>query len=469
MLSLGGALAARLLQLVLGFINILLISRYLGPQQYGNYTVAVNFVLMFVPFIDLSLNHVITREITQNGSRNLSLIKGAFLIRFIVFLILLPVIYFSSGYFTSNGSDLICLILVYSVFLINYCFSSASSFFIANYQLEFPSAASAAVNIVNTLSIVISVYFSLQLWIILLSQAFFPLLGSLIIFLKVQKVTEKVSLTVEQCRFCLNEVKYLALAGIFVNIYFRINSSVVFYHLGAESAGLFNAAYKFTDLLNPFISVLMMTFFPMINEIISGKENNVSVNDILTAMLMTGALFSIIVFSFPEIILKICYGDEFKKASSALRILSLAYISIFSGNVAGFLIVAHRMQRQYFFISVIAAVFNITALSLLIPVYGITGAAVTSAATEFISLGTSFLLLIRQKCYFPESRVSRAALMSITAIAVSSVNLMTIRSSFISFLIVLLFAAAGWKYRVIAPSLLNKILYGRRIGYNTNS
>ncbi|MDP4195869.1 MAG: oligosaccharide flippase family protein [Bacteroidota bacterium] len=468
MLSFGASLIARIVQLALGFINIFLISRYLGPQQYGQYSFVVNFVMLFAPAIDLSLNHILTREISQNGIEKIVLIKAVFFLRLILFLLLFPFIITGANAFSGNGLHIHPLILIYSTFLLNYAFSSSVSYFISEYKLQYPSIINIIVNLLNTLAIYICVRLNLHLALILSAQAFFPILSAVIIYMRVSGKIRSAKINKRQILFCLNEIKYLGLAGIFTNIGFRINSAIVFIYLGANLSGLFNSAYKFIDMANPLISVLMMTLFPKINEIISGKEKDLSVNDLITGMLCIGTFTSLIIFSFPVILIKIVFGEPFLAASSALRILSVSFISIFTGNVIGFLIIAHRLQKQYLGSSAIVAVFNVSALSLVVPAFGIIGTAVVSVLTELLSLFILLVTLIRHGFLRLETKMIKGLALAALIMILSFVNQAAFASDLLSILLILAFITFTIKQKIFPIIKLQKIFYGKRIGYNTN-
>jgi O-antigen/teichoic acid export membrane protein len=468
MLSFGASLIARIFQLALGFVNIFLVSRYLGPQQYGQYSFVVNFVMLFAPAIDLSLNHILTREISQNGIEKIVLIKAVFFLRIVLFLLLFPFIITSADAFSGNGLQIHSLILIYSTFLLNYAFSSSVSYFISEYKLQYPSVINIIVNLLNTFALYICVRLNQHLAVILSAQAFFPILSSVLIYMRVRKKISLVKINKGQILFCLNEIKYLGLAGIFTNIGFRTNSSIVFAFLGTNLSGLFNSAYKFIDMANPLISVLMMTLFPKINEIVTGKEKDITLSDLVTGMLSIGTFTSAVIFNFPEILMKIVFGESFLAAASALRILSVSFISIFTGNVIGFLIIAHRLQKQYLGSSVIAAVFNVSALFFAVPAFGIIGTAVVSVLTELLSLFILSVILIRYGFLRLETKMIKGLALTVLIMVLSFINQATFTSDFLSVLLILAFVTITIKQKLFPIIKLQKIFHGKRIGYNTN-
>ena len=90
--------------------------------------------------------------------------------------------------------------------------------------------------------------------------------------------------------------------------------------------------------------------------------------------------YIVITYFIPSTILSM-FGDEFKLAAMCLIILSIGKMfSAISGSVGTFLQMVGR-QKIFQNILLVAALINIVLNSLLIPKYGIEGAAVASTAS----------------------------------------------------------------------------------------
>lgn len=103
-----------------------------------------------------------------------------------------------------------------------------------------------------------------------------------------------------------------------------------------------------------------------------------------TRMLFYATLpITVLLLLFPEWILSL-FGKEFATAQTALVLLTIGnFISAITGSV-GILLQMTGHQRQYNIIILLTAVTSITMNILLVPRYGITGAAISSAAAKII-------------------------------------------------------------------------------------
>ena len=103
-------------------------------------------------------------------------------------------------------------------------------------------------------------------------------------------------------------------------------------------------------------------------------------NESTKTIFWVSAPILLLLILFPSTILSM-FGDEFKLAAMCLIILSIGKMfSAISGSVGTFLQMVGR-QKIFQNILLVAALINIVLNSLLIPKYGIEGAAVASTAS----------------------------------------------------------------------------------------
>jgi hypothetical protein len=73
------------------FALAILLARYLGPKGMGEYTYIIAFVALFVPLIDLGLDHILIREIAKRRDTAKTYVGAALLLKLLIILILLPI------------------------------------------------------------------------------------------------------------------------------------------------------------------------------------------------------------------------------------------------------------------------------------------------------------------------------------------------------------------------------------------
>ena len=177
------------------------------------------------------------------------------------------------------------------------------------------------------------------------------------------------------------------------------NNDVIFLGIfsGTEISGPYSVASRIA-LLSGFGLIAINTVIPAIIAKYFSEKKLKSVQSIATMSARLNFFFSIIVASliimFNEYILLV-FGSEFKIASSALVILCLAQIfNSLTGSV-GFILIMTGNQLELYNVLIKALLINILLCFILIPNFGINGAALTTTLTIVL---TNLLLAI--KCYY---------------------------------------------------------------------
>jgi O-antigen/teichoic acid export membrane protein len=146
--------------------------------------------------------------------------------------------------------------------------------------------------------------------------------------------------------------------------------------------GLYNTAVPLAYLLILPNSALLIIYTPVIsglyarnlmNEI---KRNYVIVTKWISSLVLP--LF-LVLFLFPETVLDLIYSSNYIPASIALRILALGQIiNVFLGP-NGATLISLGKTRFYMWVSIVCAGVNVVLNILLIPLWGIAGAAVATS------------------------------------------------------------------------------------------
>jgi O-antigen/teichoic acid export membrane protein len=155
---------------------------------------------------------------------------------------------------------------------------------------------------------------------------------------------------------------------------------------GSLQVGIYNIALKLSMLSYMGLMAVNSIAAPKFSEIHSTGDIE-ALKKIVQQSTKTIFWVSIpvltILLLFPEYILGV-FGDEFKVASYTLIILSIGKMfSAISGSVGTFLQMVGK-QKVFQNILILAAIINVGLNYLLIPIYGISGAAIASAVSGIL-------------------------------------------------------------------------------------
>ena len=60
----------RVFQLGLTFVTTMLITRYLGPTEYGKLNYVYSYIQLFIPLATLGMNDIVVKELVDNKDEN---------------------------------------------------------------------------------------------------------------------------------------------------------------------------------------------------------------------------------------------------------------------------------------------------------------------------------------------------------------------------------------------------------------
>lgn len=190
----------------------------------------------------------------------------------------------------------------------------------------------------------------------------------------------------------------LLFTGVLYNAFYWTDSLLLGYFDSVEIVGLYNAAITITSLFGIAPDLFMQMFFPLISfKYSQGKKELIAqlTRQVVKWIYILNIAVFLLVFFFPEHILKILFGTEFIAASGTLRLLSIG--ALFSGTIglATNLLSIKGKTKTVLVDFIIFTTFNLLLNILLIPKYGMAGAALTTIFTQAAFLITAFYQIKR--------------------------------------------------------------------------
>lgn len=205
----------------------------------------------------------------------------------------------------------------------------------------------------------------------------------------------------------LRSSAYLGVAKVLRTI--TITFDVVMLGLLAteRQVGLYSAAYRFTFLLMSIAAALSAAYLPSYARAFSGEsapfrrlvETSLVTSAAVGAPLVAGA----VVMARP--LLTLLFGVDYAEASTAFRLLALSVgLIFFHWSLSNLLVASHRTRLQAKIHATAAAV-NIVLNFVLIPRYGIVGAATATLIAEIV-VAVCGVVILRQMKVLPPVRLA---------------------------------------------------------------
>ncbi len=199
----------------------------------------------------------------------------------------------------------------------------------------------------------------------------------------------------------------LLLSGILSFVMNWTDTLMLGYYKSSETVGLYNAASPLARLIPIFLTSAGFLYSPIASQLYAqGKvEEMKRIYQVLTkwVFLLTLPIFAVMLL-FPEATIKFFFGAKYVSAASALQILALGFMFHTFLGLNGMSLIVIGDSSFILFSNFISAAFNVLLNTLLIPAYGINGAAVATAVSYFIANVLMSLRLYQKTSIHPFSQ-----------------------------------------------------------------
>ncbi len=262
--------------------------------------------------------------------------------------------------------------------------------------------------------------------------------------------------------------------GIIAYVFTWTDSLIIAYYKGVGEVGLYNAAVPLATLLLFIPDIFVQLFFPLITRHYAHKEHDLikelskQVEKWIFALNVPIFLIALI---FPGAFIKLFFGSEFLVAASALRMLAIGNLFISLIIVPSSLLAMVGKSKVILTNMIILGIVNIVLNLLLVPKYGLNGAAF---ATMVSSILLSILYFIQVQRYLSFVPLRKKMLMIALAPLLPFLILLAVKNFFsitapivlllgsffvlLYFMCILLFKALDKNDLLIITTIKNKFL-----------
>jgi len=390
----------------LGYLHRIIIARYLGPETYGLFSIAIMVLGFFVALSSLGLTDGILRFIPlYRGKKETKkinyILKFTIIILAISSVIFALLLFLSSEFISINifhNKSLVVYLKIFSFLLPISIFANLFLSVLRAYEeTKFSSIIQNIVqNFIKLLFFIIFIYFGFKTSGVIFSfflGTFAMLVASyLVCKYKIPELFLKSKIsTVQKKQITNNLFSYswpIIIIGTIGNIMYWIDSFSIGYLKSAVDVGFYNAAVPIAMLFAIASDIFAQLFFPLITREYSA--NNLKLIKELTKQIskwifIINLPLFLIILLFPGTIINVLFGSEYLVAENALRILAIGSfflsISVVSTHLLSMIGKSKFMLYNLLAFSVINLLLNIALVNL----YGINGAAFSTMLCTILS------------------------------------------------------------------------------------
>jgi O-antigen/teichoic acid export membrane protein len=208
----------------------------------------------------------------------------------------------------------------------------------------------------------------------------------IVIFYKLIYKKVIVNFSSEIAKVLIKDCWPMVVSGLFVIIYMKIDQVMIKEMLNAEALGIYSVAVKLSEAWYFIPTVIATGLFPWVLEAkAASKEiymNIIKKLFILMNVVSFGAGVFAYLFSYQ--IIELLFGREYLESAAVLTLHIWGGVFISLGIIRSKWIVIENLQYLIVYFISIGMIVNVILNFILIPQYGIYGAAVATLVSQFI-------------------------------------------------------------------------------------
>lgn len=380
--------ASELVCRILGAIVLLILPRYLGPADYGTYSLAISFFMLFSIFTGYGLDGIFIKDVARDKNLSQRYFSTNLAIKLslsIIAVITLAIVVFFLNY--PLKTTLAILILGSSIFIQSIA-QSYSAVFRAYEKMEYNAIFAIARSLMSLLGILLLIQFkgaviSLVLILVIinfiLALAGFALVNRL--FFKIIWKTD-FSFMIDTFKKSTPFFLVSAIAGIHSRV-----DLIMISKLSTEiEVGFYGAANELVSMLYLVPNLVATVLFP----VFSKQHHESSASLVLASNLsikyigIIGFPISAGVYFVAPQVTDLIYGSSFMGSVKTLQVLGLTVCILFISNIIAYILTAVEKVKHVTHANASSVIVNIALNLWFIPLWGGMGAALATLVCSIV-------------------------------------------------------------------------------------
>ncbi len=380
------AVIGRIVRILSSLIIGVFLARFLGPDDYGLLQYVISIVTICQIFSDFGLPSIFVKEFSKEKFTIHEILGTGIYIRTVLAILTIGIIAIISF---KEDAETRLYILIYSTLVLSNIFSPIQNYFTAVLRNEFIVRAELYKAVVGGIIKIILIIVKAPLQYIVIAFSFDFFLYNSYLVLSYTRKAGSISLVFNKklARYLLNQSYPLLISGIAIVIYSEIDKVMINYYLDSKSVGVYSAAVKIVGTIVFVPQVIAQTIVPIL---IRKKSENTDSYHKMSQKFMDCIVWGALIVSSlmcisSSYVIPALYGQAYIAAIPVLYILSWKGLASSLLSASGQLIIIEDLQKLALIRNFAGALINVTLNMVLIPKFGILGAAVATIISFFIS------------------------------------------------------------------------------------
>ena len=405
--NIGILFLSQIVTIILGFLYIVYIARYLGTSSFGILSFALAFTGIIAVLADIGLNLLTVREVSRDKSLAGKYLGNTIAIKIILALITLSLIYLVVSIVKYPHETVIVVYLIGFSVIFGSFSGIFTSIFQANEKMEYQSYGQIINSILMFAGVLIVIYYGLGLYafaLIYLAVSIIVLIYNFFIC-SWKFALPKFEIEINFWKLIIIEALPFALTSIFVLIYYYMDTVMLSILVPNSNSiiGWYSAAYRIVMPLSFIPAIFFSSVFPIMAIFYERSANSLkfAFKRSIKYMVIFGIPFATGITLLANKIVLLVYGVSYIPSVIALQILIWSVPLIFIDSAFVYLFNSMNKQITVAKIMGFVAFFNILLNIILIPYYTYIGASIVMVVSDLITLVLMIFVLSKTQFKVP--------------------------------------------------------------------
>lgn len=369
-----------ILRLIVGLFLGIWIARYLGPHAFGQYSYALALVALFGVFSRLGMDNVLVREIVRSPVSRHELLGSAFAMKFAGGLAAFAAAVCCTVILRPSDPTALSLVAIIGAGLVAQSVDVIDLWFQSQLQSRRSVVARNIAFLTTSLlkaglilaGAAVAAFAFAGLIELLLAGA-----GLVLAYRLSGETLSAWRATSSRAMDLLTPSLPLIFAGLAVSLYMRIDQVMISSMLGDSALGAYSAAIRLTEAAYFIPTVISSSALPAIVSLRTSNPGQFRdrmqwLFDLMVVLAFAIAL-PLSLFSGP--LVRLLYGEAYATAAPVLAVHAWSTLFVFLGVASSSWLLVENLTTVSFYRTAVGAAANIALNLLLIPAFGVVGAA----------------------------------------------------------------------------------------------
>lgn len=443
----------------LAMVSVIILTRYLGVEQFGRYTLVFTLWAILNTLVDLGTSALLGREIAKDEAETRNNIESVIFIRLIA-----CALFFGPAYLIASKMGLtpdLIFLTFYGIFVGFEAYYDC--YFSATMQLTITAKTRFISAWVNLILMIIAVLLKMPLAVIVFIALSTPLIKLALDYYYAGRFKISISkpnwermkgIVLDSWPLWVMGLEYIILAR--VDNFMLVSMSP---ETGEADLGLYSAAFRISEILALVIGAICPSILPILVKSMDVPEKIQFIASTgMRAIVFLLSIVALILFWYAPGIIDLLYGIDFAPSAECLQILIWGQVLVALNTLGYQVLMVYNIQgNKSLMISTLSMVIlNIVLNLFLIPLYQHIGACWSTLLTEIAMAAVVIYFL------YKHTPIKLGKDLSIMAgLTLAACILPIVSGGFWGFFSVITLALMVFAFQIISPDDLKKLADAR--------